>query len=117
MSCSSSASGDSDSDSESVASSEGSPEDAEAPDGNASKPVIKKQKRLLDFFKIEKKRGRPKKAGDRKRQSRSEADFQANQRQVRCFWHPVIHPRQLATKMALPQKQRKEGLTGLPVAR
>jgi hypothetical protein len=45
----------------SIASSNASLKDLEAPDGNDSKPN-KKQKFLLDFFKIKRKRRRPKKA-------------------------------------------------------
>jgi len=44
-----------------ITSSNASPNDLEAPDGNVNKPN-KKQKVLLDFFKIKRKRGRPKKA-------------------------------------------------------
>jgi hypothetical protein len=69
----------------SIASSNASLKDLEAPDGNDSKPN-KKQKFLLDFFKIKRKRGRPKKAqGDREKESRNEADLQANPRWIHCF--------------------------------
>jgi hypothetical protein len=48
-------------DSGSSTSSNASIKEVEAPDGNVSKPK-KKQKILFDFFKIKRKRGRPKKA-------------------------------------------------------
>jgi hypothetical protein len=58
------------SDSVSIASSKASPKDEEALDDNASKPKNKKQKIIFDFFKIKRKRGRPKKAAGRLEQGK-----------------------------------------------